>query len=82
MSRKEPKRESWQFTNDKEREEFGSRKGILDFLRDLPDIVWPHIGFVRQIRKDGSEQLYIPTVRKRYPSKEYVPVLVKYDPDL
>lgn len=76
------KPESWQFTNDKEHEEFGSRQGIIDYLRDLPDIVWPYVGFVRRVRKDGSVQLYIPTVRKRYPSKVYVPALVKYNPDL
>lgn len=73
--------ESWKFTNDKDQDEFGSKQGILDYLKDLPDIVWPHIGFVRQVRKDGREQLYIPTVKKVYPSKEYVPTLVKYNPE-
>ena len=57
-------------------------EGVSKMAGIAIDIIYPFVGFVRQIRKDGSKQLYIATKRKRYPSKEYVPVLVKYDPDL
>ena len=77
----EKKGESWKFTNDKNQDNLGSKRGVLEYLNELPDIVWPHVGFVEQIRKDGSRQLYIPTVKKRFPSKEYTPALVKYDPE-
>ena len=82
MATSKKKPDSWKFTNDKEQEEFGSRAAIMAYLDDLPDIVWPFIGFVRRVRKDGGVQLYIPTVRKRYPSREWFPALVKYNPDL
>ena len=82
MRRREPKRESWQFTNDRYHTEYGSRKAIMEYMDALPDIIYPFVGFVRQIRRDGSVQLYIATKRVRYPSKEYRPALVKYDPDL
>lgn len=82
MSRREPKRESWQFTNDRYHTEYGSRKAILEYMEDLPDIIYPFVGFVRQIRKDGTKQLYIATKRLRYPSKEWKPALVRYRPDL
>lgn len=82
MATSKKKPDSWKFTNDKEQEEFGSRAAIMAYLDDLPDIVYPFVGFVRQIRKDGSKQLYIATKRLRYPSKERKPALVKYNPDL
>ena len=82
MATSKKKPDSWKFTNDRYHTEYGSRAAIMAYLDDLPDIVWPFIGFVRRVRKDGSKQLYIATKRLRYPSKEWKPALVKYNPDL
>ena len=77
------KPDSWKFTNDREQEEFGSRDGIMDYLDDLPEIVWPFIGFVRHVNHEGRVQLYIAHKRKDYgKGGEYVPSLMRYDPDL
>lgn len=38
MSRRKPTRESWQFTNDRYHTEYGSRKAIMEYMEDLPDI--------------------------------------------
>ena len=77
------KTDSWKFTNDKEQEEFKSRSAIMAYLDDLPDIVWPFIGFVRHVAPDGRVHLYIAHKRKDYKrGGEYVPALMRYDPDL
>lgn len=75
--------DSWKFTNDKEQEEFGSRAAIMAYLDDIPDIVWPFIGFVRHVNPEGRVQLYIAHKRKDYgKGGEYVPALMRYDPNL
>lgn len=83
ISAKRKDADSWKFTNDKEQEEFGSLAAIMAYLDDLPDIVWPFIGFVRHVNPEGRVQLYIDHKRKDYgKGGEYVPALMRYDPDL
>ncbi len=83
MATSKKKPDSWKFTNDKEQEEFGSRAAIMAYLDDLPDIVWPFIGFVRHVAPDGRVQLYIAHKRKDYKKGgAYVPALMRYEPDL
>ena len=83
ISAKRKDADSWKFTNDKEQEEFGSLAAIMAYLDDLPDIVWPFIGFVRHVNPEGRVQLYIAHKRKDYgKGGEYVPALMRYDPNL
>lgn len=83
ISAKRKAADSWKFTNDKEQEEFGIRAGIMAYLDDLPDIVWPFIGFVRHVNPEGRVQLYIAHKRKDYgKGGEYVPSLMRYETDL
>lgn len=76
------KTESWKFTNDKLQREFGSRRNIMAFLEELPNIIYPLVGFVKHEDKNGKVQLYIAYKRKDYKKNGmHVPALMRYDPN-